>query len=74
MYDSVTKWDSSFKKSYDRSSFNKDFNCTEKFKVCKILQAELAAADCGGIRSCYDGNRAPASVVLQETNDCFQPS
>lgn len=23
------------------SNFNKDFNCTENFQVCKILQAEL---------------------------------
>lgn len=56
------------------SNFNKDLNCTEKFKVCKILQAGLAAAYCDGIRSCYDGNWAPASIVLHETNECFQPS
>lgn len=59
MYDLVAKWDSSFKKSYDHSTVTLiKTNCTEKFKVCKILQAELAAAYCDGIRSCYDG--APA--------------
>lgn len=66
MYDLVSIWDSSFKKSYDHSTvtFIKDFNCNENFKVCKILQAELAAAHCDGIWPCYGGNWAPASVVL----------
>lgn len=74
MYDLVPKWDSSFKKSYGHSTVTLLKTLTENFQVCKILQAELAAAYCDGIWPCYDGNWAPASVVLHETNQCFQPS